>query len=33
MEKEMLKSGDNVMFIGLVAGLTWGGVRSYLKSA
>ena len=26
MEKEMLKSGDNVMFIGLGAGLTWGGV-------
>jgi 3-oxoacyl-[acyl-carrier-protein] synthase-3 len=26
MEKELLKSGDNVMFIGLGAGLTWGGV-------
>jgi 3-oxoacyl-[acyl-carrier-protein] synthase-3 len=26
MEKEMLKSGDTVMFIGLGAGLTWGGV-------
>jgi 3-oxoacyl-[acyl-carrier-protein] synthase-3 len=26
MEKGMLKSGDNVMFIGLGAGLTWGGV-------
>ena len=26
MEKEMLTSGDNVMFIGLGAGLTWGGV-------
>jgi 3-oxoacyl-[acyl-carrier-protein] synthase-3 len=26
MEKEMLKSGDHVMFIGLGAGLTWGGV-------
>ena len=26
MEKEMLKSGNNVMFIGLGAGLTWGGV-------
>jgi 3-oxoacyl-[acyl-carrier-protein] synthase-3 len=26
MEKRMLKSGDNVMFIGLGAGLTWGGV-------
>ena len=26
MEKEVLKSGDNVMFIGLGAGLTWGGV-------
>ena len=26
MEKKMLKSGDNVMFIGLGAGLTWGGV-------
>jgi len=26
MEKEMLKSGDNVMLIGLGAGLTWGGV-------
>ena len=26
MEKEMLKSGDNLMFIGLGAGLTWGGV-------
>jgi 3-oxoacyl-[acyl-carrier-protein] synthase-3 len=25
MEKGMLKSGDNVMFIGLGAGLTWGG--------
>ncbi len=26
IEKGMLKSGDNVMFIGLGAGLTWGGV-------
>ena len=26
MERGMLKSGDNVMFIGLGAGLTWGGV-------
>ena len=26
MEKGLLKSGDNVMFIGLGAGLTWGGV-------
>ena len=26
MEKGMLKSGDNIMFIGLGAGLTWGGV-------
>jgi 3-oxoacyl-[acyl-carrier-protein] synthase III len=26
MEKEILKSGHNVMFIGLGAGLTWGGV-------
>jgi 3-oxoacyl-[acyl-carrier-protein] synthase-3 len=26
MEKGMLKSGDNVMFIGLGAGLTWGGI-------
>nr|WP_155320418.1 beta-ketoacyl-ACP synthase III [Desulfosarcina alkanivorans] len=26
MEKGMLGSGDNVMFIGLGAGLTWGGV-------
>ena len=26
MEKKMLKSGDNLMFIGLGAGLTWGGV-------
>jgi len=26
MEKGMLKSGHNVMFIGLGAGLTWGGV-------
>jgi 3-oxoacyl-[acyl-carrier-protein] synthase-3 len=26
MEKEMLRSGDNVMLIGLGAGLTWGGV-------
>jgi len=26
MENGMLKSGDNVMFIGLGAGLTWGGV-------
>jgi 3-oxoacyl-[acyl-carrier-protein] synthase-3 len=26
MEKEMLKPGDNVLFIGLGAGLTWGGV-------
>jgi 3-oxoacyl-[acyl-carrier-protein] synthase-3 len=26
MEKEMLKPGDTVMFIGLGAGLTWGGV-------
>jgi len=26
MEKEMLMSGDNVMLIGLGAGLTWGGV-------
>jgi 3-oxoacyl-[acyl-carrier-protein] synthase-3 len=26
MEKETLKSGDNVMLIGLGAGLTWGGV-------
>jgi 3-oxoacyl-[acyl-carrier-protein] synthase-3 len=26
MEKGMLKPGDNVMFIGLGAGLTWGGV-------
>jgi len=26
MEKGMLKSGNNVMFIGLGAGLTWGGV-------
>jgi 3-oxoacyl-[acyl-carrier-protein] synthase-3 len=26
MEKGMLKSGDHVMFIGLGAGLTWGGV-------
>jgi 3-oxoacyl-[acyl-carrier-protein] synthase-3 len=26
MEKEMLKSGDTVMLIGLGAGLTWGGV-------
>jgi 3-oxoacyl-[acyl-carrier-protein] synthase-3 len=26
MEKRMLASGDNVMFIGLGAGLTWGGV-------
>ena len=26
MEKKMLKAGDNVMFIGLGAGLTWGGV-------
>jgi hypothetical protein len=26
LEKGMLKSGDNVMFIGLGAGLTWGGV-------
>jgi 3-oxoacyl-[acyl-carrier-protein] synthase-3 len=26
VEKGMLKSGDNVMFIGLGAGLTWGGV-------
>ena len=26
MEKEMLKVGDNVLFIGLGAGLTWGGV-------
>ncbi len=26
MEKGMLKSGDNVMLIGLGAGLTWGGV-------
>ena len=25
MEKGMLKSGDNVMLIGLGAGLTWGG--------
>jgi 3-oxoacyl-[acyl-carrier-protein] synthase-3 len=26
MEKGMLASGDNVMFIGLGAGPTWGGV-------
>lgn len=26
LEKKMLKSGDTVMFIGLGAGLTWGGV-------
>ena len=26
MEKNMLKSNDIVMFIGLGAGLTWGGV-------
>lgn len=26
LEKGLLKSGDNVMFIGLGAGLTWGGV-------
>jgi len=26
MEKDMLKSGDDVLFIGLGAGLTWGGV-------
>jgi len=26
MQKGMLKSGDNVMLIGLGAGLTWGGV-------
>lgn len=26
MEKDMLKSGDNILFIGLGAGLTWGGV-------
>jgi 3-oxoacyl-[acyl-carrier-protein] synthase-3 len=26
VEKGMLKSGDHVMFIGLGAGLTWGGV-------
>jgi 3-oxoacyl-[acyl-carrier-protein] synthase-3 len=26
MEKEILKSGHNVMLIGLGAGLTWGGV-------
>ena len=26
IEKKRLKSGDNVMFIGLGAGLTWGGV-------
>lgn len=26
MENEMLNSGDNVMFIGLGAGLTYGGV-------
>jgi len=26
MEKGLLKAGDNVMFIGLGAGLTWGGV-------
>ena len=26
MEKKMLKPGDNVLFIGLGAGLTWGGV-------
>jgi 3-oxoacyl-[acyl-carrier-protein] synthase-3 len=26
MEKAMLKSGDTVMFIGLGAGLTWGGL-------
>jgi 3-oxoacyl-[acyl-carrier-protein] synthase-3 len=26
MEKGMLSSGDNVLFIGLGAGLTWGGV-------
>ena len=26
MEKGLLNSGDNVMFIGLGAGLTWGGV-------
>ncbi len=26
MEKKMLKPGDTVMFIGLGAGLTWGGV-------
>jgi len=26
MEKEILRPGHNVMFIGLGAGLTWGGV-------
>jgi len=26
MEKQILRSGDNVLFIGLGAGLTWGGV-------
>jgi 3-oxoacyl-[acyl-carrier-protein] synthase-3 len=26
MEKDMLTSGDNVLLIGLGAGLTWGGV-------
>jgi len=26
MEKNMLKSKDTIMFIGLGAGLTWGGV-------
>jgi 3-oxoacyl-[acyl-carrier-protein] synthase-3 len=26
MEKNMLKSNDTIMFIGLGAGLTWGGV-------
>ena len=26
MEKGLLKSGDDVLFIGLGAGLTWGGV-------
>jgi len=26
MEKDMLKSKDTIMFIGLGAGLTWGGV-------
>ncbi|MEN8250758.1 MAG: 3-oxoacyl-[acyl-carrier-protein] synthase III C-terminal domain-containing protein, partial [Bacteroidota bacterium] len=26
MEKQMVKTGDTIMFMGLGAGLTWGGV-------